>query len=68
MWVTHQNLARAKGGQRGYQFKERVPPKPTAPKPSAAKPAAVPPPVAEASAAEAPAATPPVSSTDDAKE
>ena len=23
MWVTHQNLARAKGGYPGYQFKER---------------------------------------------
>lgn len=23
MWVTHQNLAAAKGGYPGYQFKER---------------------------------------------
>ncbi len=23
MWVTHQNLARAKGGRPHYQFKER---------------------------------------------
>lgn len=24
MWVTHQNLARQKGGKPGYQFKERT--------------------------------------------
>jgi hypothetical protein len=23
MWVTHQNLARAKGGRPGYQFQEK---------------------------------------------
>ena len=28
MWVTHQNLARAKGGRPGYQFKERKAPGP----------------------------------------
>ena len=40
MWVTHQNLARAKGGRPLYQFKERkIPrlPKP-APAPALAKP------------------------------
>jgi hypothetical protein len=32
MWVTHQNLARAKGGRPGYQFQERkVPRAPKAP-------------------------------------
>jgi hypothetical protein len=45
MWVTHQNLARAKGGRPGYQFQERkaprapkLAPRPTAPatEPSAA--------------------------------
>lgn len=25
MWVTHQNLARAKGGRPHYQFKEKAP-------------------------------------------
>jgi hypothetical protein len=28
MWVTHQNLARAKGGRPGYQFQERKLPRP----------------------------------------
>jgi hypothetical protein len=27
MWVTHQNLARAKGGRPGYQFQERKVPR-----------------------------------------
>ena len=32
MWVTHQNLARAKGGRPGYQFQERkLPRAPKAP-------------------------------------
>jgi hypothetical protein len=36
MWVTHQNLARQKGGYPGYQFKERKLPLPKpAPKPAA---------------------------------
>jgi hypothetical protein len=69
MWVTHQNLARAKGGSRGYQFKERVPPKPTAPKAAAAKPSAVPAPAAEPAIDEAPAAPAPAApATSDAKE
>jgi hypothetical protein len=44
MWVTHQNLARAKGGRPGYQFQERKVPRtpkgvvvtPVTPKPSVA--------------------------------
>jgi hypothetical protein len=38
MWVTHQNLARAKGGRPGYQFQERKGPR--MPKGSPAKPVA----------------------------
>jgi hypothetical protein len=41
MWVTHQNLARQKGGRPGYQFQEKkVPraPKVTAPAAPAAEP------------------------------
>jgi len=38
MWVTHQNLARAKGGRPGYQFQERKAPR--APKGAAVAPAA----------------------------
>lgn len=38
MWVTHQNLARAKGGRPGYQFQERKVPR--APKGAAVTPAA----------------------------
>ena len=42
MWVTHQNLAAAKGGDPGYQFKERKLPVPTARPKSAAVKAEVP--------------------------
>ncbi len=45
MWVTHQNLARAKGGRPGFQHK----PKPPVPRAPATKPVPAP---------EAPAAEP----------
>ena len=54
MWVTRQNLARAKGGRPHYEHKEKaslVKKGPGAPPPSAeAKPADVPPASSEASA------------------
>ena len=40
MWVTHQNLARAKGGHPGYQFQERKVPR--APKAAVVTPALTP--------------------------
>ena len=53
MWVTHQNLARQKGGRPGYQFQERkvprapkgvavAPPVPTTAEPRPAEGAALP--------------------------
>lgn len=53
MWVTHQNLARQKGGKPGYQFKERT--RFQAPKPVPAAASTEQPP---AEAAPAPAASP----------
>jgi hypothetical protein len=49
MWVTHQNLARAKGGRPHYQPKEQrapmVLPKGTVPRPASAEPKPAPAPV-----------------------
>lgn len=45
MWVTHQNLARAKGGRPGFQFQPR-PPRPPAPAQAKATPAEAPAPTA----------------------
>lgn len=57
MWVTHQNLARAKGGRPGYQFQERKTPR--APKGTSVVPpaSAAEPKAADASAGEPAAAT-----------
>jgi hypothetical protein len=58
MWVTHQNLARAKGGRPGYQFKAK---KVFTAKQVAAKPSAA------SNPAEA-VATPPPSSAEAARD
>ena len=42
MWVTHQNLARAKGGRPGYQFQERKAPRAPTGAVAAPTPAATP--------------------------
>ena len=70
MWVTHQNLARQKGGKPGYQFKERTrfqAPKP-APAAASAASAASGASNEQAVAAEAVSATPAVSPAGDASE
>ena len=51
MWVTHQNLARQKGGRPGYQFKERKLPIPVR-KPVVTKPAEAAPPITDATPSE----------------